>query len=152
VESDGITRRNLRFKTLKGSNMPEERWITALMPANFQNRLDHHLRYPGNPELAFTTAKFGLGCVKCGAATPLKACENCGNQSYELGGSQNAVGLFCFRCRQGFTTWTCACGCKNPINCETFLRRASASGGGCFTVFIACLSLLFGVLYIYASA
>lgn len=80
----------------------------------------------GNPP--FTVEKNALMCVACSTITPLLPCENCGAKKYVTGLSTSRhTGLFCASCKRGFTSFTCACGCENPVDGNTVARQ-----GGCF--------------------
>ncbi len=80
----------------------------------------------GNPP--FTVEKNALMCVACSTITRLLPCENCGAKKYVTGLSTSRhTGLFCASCKRGFTSFTCACGCENPVDGNTIARL-----GGCF--------------------
>lgn len=99
----------------------------------FQAILELQLKYPHNNSNLLKAGANGLGCLRCSTATPLPPCKNCGNETYKLGvNPAGQVGLFCASCRQGFATWTCDCGCENPVTNETLLVKVVPSKGGCF--------------------
>lgn len=112
--------------------MADEKWRPALGQHAWRDRIDFDLKYPDNKNLAFTSAENGLGCLRCNTARNLDSCGNCGNQAYKLGiGTDGVTGLFCNRCRKGFTSWKCySCGTENPVTHETVLTARGGGGGG----------------------
>jgi hypothetical protein len=112
--------------------MADEKWRSALGQHAWRDRINFDIQYPDNKNLAFTSAENGLGCLRCSNPRHLDACSNCGNQAFKLGiGTDGVTGLFCNRCRKGFTSWKCySCGTDNPITHETVLT--AGGGGACF--------------------
>lgn len=110
----------------------EEQWRVALGQSGFRERISFHRDYPDNTEIAFNSGENALGCLRCKAASPLEPCANCGNGAFKVGsGTDHVTGLFCNRCRKGFTSWACrSCGTDNPITWETVLSKGKS--GGCF--------------------
>lgn len=115
----------------------EAEWREAMGPHEFEACVKLDIKYGGTDERA-KSAVNALGCVKCLQANLLEPCKNCGNQGYSFGVSPDGViGLFCPRCKQGFTSWKCICGTVNPVSNKTLLARVK-SGGGCFIATAAC--------------
>ena len=85
-------------------------------------------------------ASTGIRCARCrNHVIPLSACQNCGGVAFILGTDPllKATGLFCLNCRNGFTSVTCVCGCRNPIDAGTIMRL-KAKSSGCFIASAAC--------------
>ncbi len=62
-------------------------------------------------------------CMKCDGIREVRACNNCGNTEFISSyGEDNRKGIFCMKCRRGFTTWKCVCGCVNPVK-DTWVAR-----------------------------
>lgn len=78
-----------------------------------------------------------LRCVKCLHPNNLEVCKNCENPVYSFGIDQDRViGLYCSKCKQGFTSWKCVCGTDNPVSSITLLAKDNS--GGCFIATAAC--------------
>jgi hypothetical protein len=104
-------------------------WRQRLKDDNFYALL----RLSGSSQPAFPAAQHGLRCLRCKIGTPLSDCDNCGGTVWRLGhNADGVVGLFCSRCNQGLTRWSCAdCGTDNPISPATFVVRPGVGGRGC---------------------
>jgi len=75
-------------------------------------------------------APFMFKCLKCGARYMEEKCNNCGSNEIRPGHGNEGSGVFCWRCNEGISKWTCEkCGCSNPAS-NTFHTRKSK--GGCF--------------------
>jgi len=98
----------------------------------FRAQVDLSLKYPGKERV--TSGENAVRCLKCDTATPLVPCLNCGSSAYDFGlGTDRVVGLFCSKCRRGFTYVRCEqCSTENPITHETILHRGTEKKGGCF--------------------
>lgn len=126
------------IENLKGGLKMSEKggWKEAMGPHQFEECVKIDVKYGGTDERAKSNVN-ALGCVKCLQANPLEACKNCGNQAYSFGiGQDGVIGLFCTKCKQGFTSWKCICGTVNPISSKTLLARGKS--GGCFIATAAC--------------
>ena len=56
--------------------------------------------------------KVALCCLRCETVTRLEPSDNCGGTAYDV----SYGGIFCIRCREGFSTWNCAsCGTRTPL-------------------------------------
>lgn len=107
-------------------------------PHAFGGLVKGDLEYPGMDTII--SGKNALGCLRCNTVIPLNPCSNCGHQGYHFGLDPDRIlGLFCSRCKQGFTSRECSCGCKNPISNETILKK---KGGGCFIITAACGNIM----------
>jgi hypothetical protein len=98
----------------------EIKWY-GIGPATFKSRLEFTARFPNDTSFAFRSGRAGLGCVRCHNVELLPTCSNCENTQFVLGLSSGRPGLFCTKCRAGFTTWSCGCGASNPVTHETLL-------------------------------
>jgi len=111
-------------------------WKEAMNPYVFEDSVKFDVEYGGTEERAKSNSN-ALGCVKCLQTNPLRSCNNCGNEAYSFGiGQDGVVGLFCTKCKQGFTSWKCTCGTINPISSKTLLAKGKS--GGCFIATAAC--------------
>jgi len=111
-------------------------WKEAMGPHEFEACVGVDVKY-GMEEARAKANVNALGCVRCLHANPLEACKNCGNEAYGFGiGQDGVIGLFCTRCKEGFTSWNCICGTVNPVsNITLWAKRKS---GGCFIATAAC--------------
>jgi tetratricopeptide (TPR) repeat protein len=122
------------LNNLKGGKKMSEKseWKEAMGPHQFKACVDNDIDFKyGGADVRAKSETNALGCVKCFQANPLEACKNCGNQTYSFGvGEDGKIGLFCIKCKQGFTSWNCICGAVNPISSNTLLAKGKS--GGCF--------------------
>ena len=69
---------------------------------------------------------FVFQCLRCNSHYTYKKCSNCSNTDFE---STSSLGIFCKKCGEGFTSWTCKnCGTKNPARNTRYVLRNQ----GCF--------------------
>ncbi len=114
----------------------KEQWVEAYGPHLFEAIVKNHIRSGPGKDDAIEVGEKALRCLRCQAVTQLEPCGNCGYFGRQFGLNQdNIIGLFCSRCKKGFATWMCNCGCENPISHETILKK---KGGGCFIATAAC--------------
>jgi len=111
------------------SDTPEsqlERWIEASGPHAFQAIVDLNVRGLGD---TLDGPETGIQCLRCAKVTPVGICSNCGSTAFRFGLNT----IVCARCGTGSASYKCECGCVNPVNFQTYRRKAKASsGGGCF--------------------
>jgi len=115
-------------------NDPKVDWVYKFYDSSsFRLRLETNLKLPDATGFNLYANTTGFGCLRCKTVHPLQPCDNCGSEQFILGLAQNgSVGIFCFRCQQGFTNYTCVkCGAKNPITHETILEQKTEKSG-CF--------------------
>jgi hypothetical protein len=108
-------------------------WLTD---STFQSYLKLHVTQTDYEGHDMPIAKYALVCIRCRNLKHLEACPNCGNEAYRLGHDREfQSGLFCPRCKRGFTTWSCVCGCDNPVSFQTVFTSKKE---GCFVATICC--------------
>ena len=72
---------------------------------------------------------YALKCVRCNKMVAIVACDNCTGTKYRPGYSDSQLGLFCLKCKNGFTRWECtSCGTDNPVSNTVYKESKS----GCF--------------------
>lgn len=94
------------------------------------------VKYSDVPSILKTISSAKI-CVRCEEIYPLEACSNCGSNNFIAGfTTEGTTGLFCFKCKTGYSSWTCPnCKTLNPISNSLALEKKK---GGCFIATASC--------------